>query len=184
MPGSGTAIVLLSGGIDSAACAHLLGRHLNVEGVHVSFGQESGPHELSAARAVAKHLRMPLHELTLSGAGSFSSGEIWARNAFLLTAALLATGGRATILAIGVHAGTPYFDCSPAFVQEINHLVQATTDGRVSVQAPFLEWSKGETIDYFLQSGIPLEMTYSCENGTLPPCGACLSCRDRVHLSC
>jgi 7-cyano-7-deazaguanine synthase len=153
-----------------------------VECVHVSFGQRSQAEELKAARAITRHLKLPLREIALSGAGTFPAGEIWGRNAFLLSVALLTSRSRPGLLALGVHAGTAYFDCSSVFIRDMNTLVQGTTDGRVSISAPFLEWSKGEVIDYFLKSGIPLDVTYSCENGTAPACGVCQSCLDRVHL--
>ena len=106
------------------------------------------------------------------------------RNSFLISAALFLTGGQAGLLGVGVHAGTSYYDCSEAFVACIGKLVAEQTDGRVSVVAPFVTWTKKDVYDYFVYSGLPIAATYSCESGTQPECGACASCRDRKALGC
>jgi 7-cyano-7-deazaguanine synthase len=31
---------------------------------------------------------------------------------------------------------------------------------------------------------LPVQLTYSCELGSVPPCGLCLSCADRRALGC
>ena len=98
--------------------------------------------------------------------------------------ALLLGGCREGLLVIGIYAGTPYFDCSPAFVARINPLIGECSSGRVSVLAPFVDWPKDEVYSYFLNARIPLERTYSCEAGVMPPCQDCASCKDRARLEC
>lgn len=182
---SGEAIVLLSGGLDSAACAHLLGRSgWLVRGLFLEYGQAAFEPERRAAAAVAAHLGIGLSELTTTGETGFAAGELTGRNAFFVFAALLtgriARGG----IVLGVHAGTPYYDCSPAFVKAADRLVAEHTDGRVRVLAPLLSWSKADVLAYCRKVGIPPELTYSCEAGTVPVCGRCASCQDRAALGC
>lgn len=182
---STTATVLMSGGIDSAACAHLLrSQGLAVGGLFIDYGQAAAEREARAVSSLAEYLGIAVRKIGLSGSPSSGPGEIVGRNAFLIFTALLQTRGRSNLLALGLHAGTPYYDCSETFVASVNRLVAEHTDGRVSVVAPFITWTKKDVYDYFVSARLPLEITYSCEAGTEPTCGACASCRDREALRC
>jgi 7-cyano-7-deazaguanine synthase len=179
------ATVLLSGGIDSAACA----RYLQDEGFRVScvfieYGQAAAGPERRAVTAVAELLRSNLSIISISSKRHFGAGEIVGRNAFLALAALTLCEVKSGVLALGIHAGTPYYDCGPAFLLSIDRVVAEYTDGCMRVVAPFISWTKQNTFDYYVRAGLPTTITYSCEAGTEPPCGACASCRDRRMLGC
>lgn len=176
--------VLLSGGIDSAAClAFYLAQGHDVSAVHVDYGQLARLGEMRAARAVADHLRVPLEVISICNARRKTGGEIVGRNALLISLALLEVGAASELLAIGVHSGTPYFDCTPRFVEMMNQLTGFQTDGKVQIAAPFVEWTKRQIWDFAKNNRIPLSLTYSCESGGHAPCGDCPSCKDvrRLH---
>lgn len=180
-----TATVLLSGGIDSAACVHFLQGHgHDVVGVFVDFGQAAAQQERQYAHLISDYFLTPLRIIQASTQETFGIGELAGRNAFLMFSAILLGGCREGPLAIGIHAGTPYFDCSSAFLARINPLILECSDGRVSVLAPFVDWSKDDVYSYFVNARIPLERTYSCEAGVVPPCKECASCKDRARLEC
>ncbi len=181
----GRATVLMSGGVDSAACAYFLrSQGMTVDGIFVDYGQAAALREAHAVAAVANYLALPMRQIRLLGTDPCDVGEVLGRNAFLLFAALVATRGRSELLALGVHAGTPYYDCSPAFVEIVGKAIAEHTDGRVSVVAPFVTWTKKDVFDYFRSAHLPVALTYSCEAGTEPTCGVCASCRDRKALGC
>lgn len=184
--GSGPrAIILMSGGIDSAACAyHMKEQGFNVEGVFIDFGQAAAAQEISAVEAMTHHLGMGLRKIAFDQPERRGAGELLGRNALLVFCALFFDKGAGDLLALGLHAGTPYFDSSEVFINTIGRLVAEHTDGRTNVVAPFITWTKRDVFDYAISAGLPLALTYSCEIGTSPPCGTCLSCRDRKALGC
>lgn len=176
--------LLLSGGIDSAAClSFYLAQGFTVECLHISFGQPSLARERTAATLLACHYGVPLRLLRWSSQmASFTTGEIVGRNAFLLFASLMEIGDRSGVLAIGIHAGTDYYDCSTSFL----HLMQTTINGycagRIRIAAPFIDWSKQHIYSFCDSTEVPIHLAYSCEKGTCAPCGLCLSCRDRKQI--
>ncbi len=176
--------LLLSGGIDSTAClAFYLKEGFHVECLHISFGQPASRHERIAAERVARHFDVPLKILRWSGSADFMAGEIVGRNAFFLLGALVEIGENTGILAIGIHAGTPYFDCSRAFLSSMQAVFDGYCDGQVRLAAPFIDWSKQQVFAFCKSEGVPIDLTYSCEKGMDQPCGECLSCRDRRALN-
>ena len=177
-------LVLMSGGIDSTACAHyFLERGNNVRGVFVDYGQVAREPEIEAVRAITQHLNIPLRLQSFDAARKFGPGEILGRNAFLIFAALMGEHPIQGILSLGVHQGTGYYDCGKDFVESANSIVQSYSAGSVALLCPFLSKSKSFIYGYSKNEGLPLSLTYSCELGTVPPCGHCSSCRDRHALS-
>ena len=179
------ALVLMSGGIDSSACGHFfLDQGLRVTGAFIDHGQAASSAEQRAVAAMAAYLKIPLKCFSLSGSEPFTFGELVGRNAFLAFSALFLMRAPPGVLAMGLHSGTPYYDCSPSFVESMARLIAEYTDGQTAFVAPFLTWRKRDVYDYFQNARLPLALTYSCESGSMPPCGACASCRDRRGLGC
>lgn len=179
------ATVLMSGGIDSAACAAFLtAQGFRISALFVDYGQAALKQEQAAVRLLATVLGIEVRELAFKGAAPFGPGELVGRNAFLVFAALFANRAQSNLIALGLHSGTPYYDCSPAFIDTINRAVAEHTDNAVQVIAPFVKWTKRDVYDYFMQAGLPIESAYSCETGGEPTCGSCASCLDRKALEC
>lgn len=177
-------VVLLSGGIDSSCCvAFYRQAGHEVTGVFVDYGQPVREPEERSATAIARHYAIPLHVIRLTRPSQISEGEIAGRNAFLVFAALLYQSLQSGLMALGIHAGSPYYDCSEHFIDHLNALLSGYSDGKVSVAAPFLEWSKKAVFDFCREAKVPVELTWSCEVGPLVPCGHCLSCEDRARLN-
>jgi 7-cyano-7-deazaguanine synthase len=146
------AIVLLSGGMDSATCladASRLG--YAVHALSVEYGQRHA-RELASARALAKHyrvrahtvLRLPLAPLLRSTLtrprsplprqgrrkGGIPSTYVPARNTILLALALgLAESERAEAIFLGVNAVdySGYPDCRPEFLAAFSKLARLAT---------------------------------------------------------
>jgi 7-cyano-7-deazaguanine synthase len=179
------ATVLLSGGVDSAACMKFLQlQGFEVHTLFIDYGQRAAVLERAAARALSENHKCPFEIVTVSGNSHFGNGELLGRNAFLIFTALFFLRDIPEVLALGLHSGTHYYDCSEAFLNLANRLVAEHTDGSLTVIAPFLTWQKKDVYKYFRESGLILDETYSCESGEPSGCGNCLSCRDRQGLEC
>jgi 7-cyano-7-deazaguanine synthase len=176
-------LVLLSGGVDSAASLQFLaemGRPLNA--VFVNYQQLALEAEANAAAIIARHYKVKLINIRCDGPWGPCSGLVPGRNAFLLATALMYAAPSVTGVAIGIHSGTMYPDCSPEFVRAMQATYDVYHKGRIQVVAPFISWTKGEIWAYASSSGVPLDLTYSCEAASRP-CGDCDSCVDRKALN-
>lgn len=180
-----SATVLLSGGADSAALMlFLTAQGFEVSGIFINFGQPAAEAEKAAVLRVSQRYGWHVQFISVDTGSDFGTGELIGRNAFLIYTALLSMHGRAGLLALGIHFGTSYYDCSEAFLSLAGRMVAETTDGRVVLVAPFLHWSKAELYRYFRTTGLDFSETYSCESGAQGGCGSCSSCLDREGFGC
>ena len=176
-------ILLFSGGLDSLACAQFyLNTNAFVTGLYVNYGQKSSCLEQEAALALSKRLGIRFKIITVEGGDKWGAGEVRGRNAFLLFLALMNCDNDTSIISMGIHSGTNYWDCSNAFIKQMQSMFDSLCGRRISIGCPFITFTKQEIYQYCIQEKLPISMTYSCENGTIPPCGTCLSCRDMGAL--
>lgn len=177
-------VVLLSGGLDSAACLHFLqDRGDAVSGLFVRYGQPAEQAELHAAQVIASHYAVLLREMEVRSLREPGAGFIPHRNLLLLVCGLLSMEPSSAVVALGIHAGTRYPDCSPQFINAFQDLVDMTTSGTTSITAPFLHWTKPEVLAYCRNVGVPVNLTWSCERSASVACRRCSSCRDREALN-
>jgi len=177
-------IVLLSGGIDSAACLkYYLDQDFDMTAVFINYGQRAKTFELKSAKKIAKFYNIKLAEISLQSKKLFFSGEILGRNALLVLIVIMIHPKYKGLISLGIHSGTPYYDCSEEFVNLINDLLKGYSNGEILLDAPFLKWNKNMIIQYCKDHNVPIDLTYSCENGEEHPCGRCLSCLDRRILN-
>jgi len=177
-------LILLSGGIDSSACINFYKENdCSVEALFIDHGQLAAAKEIDAARKIAAYFNIHLRCLRLLDAKKKKVGEIIARNAFLIQTALMECSRETNIIGLGIHAGTSYYDCSAPFLKSMQDVANGYTSGCVKIEAPFINWNKLDIWRYLIHNKIPYELTYSCEKGTDPPCGKCLSCQDIKELA-
>jgi len=104
-----TSIVLLSGGVDSAACInYYLDLDFEVNGLFLDYGQRAHNNERQSAEQIAAYYGIKLDQAPFSATKHYGPGEIRGRNAFLILAALLYYPRLKGIISIGIHSGTPY----------------------------------------------------------------------------
>jgi 7-cyano-7-deazaguanine synthase len=204
-----SAIVLLSGGLDSAtSLAIARSQGFKTFALSVHYGQRHAA-ELDAAKRVAAALGAHEHRVmgvNLAGIGGSAltdaavavpeaPGEgipvtyVPARNTLLLSLALgwAEVVGAADIF-VGVNAVdySGYPDCRPEFIRAFEQLAGLATKagvegGRLAIQAPLMTLSKAEIIRTGLGLGVDYGMTVSCYQAEADgrACGKCDSCRLR-----
>lgn len=71
------------------------------------------------------------------------------------------------LISIGIHSGTNYSDCSELFVDKLQNIFDLYCDGKISIDAPFLEWTKSDIWKFATENDVPIHLTYSCEKGEI-----------------
>lgn len=206
--GCAKAVVLLSGGMDSAVCLHdVHARGFAVYALSFRYGQRHRL-ELQAASAMAQALAVQSHLIFDLSAEAFGGSALTdavpvpkgggtgggipvtyvpARNTVFLSLALAwAETLGASDLFIGVNAVdfSGYPDCRPEFIEAFERLANvATRDGPYRIHAPLLHLSKADIIRRGLALGVDFSRTLSCydPDGEGLACGACDACRLRLE---
>ncbi len=207
-PGNPKAVVLLSGGLDSATVlAEAMAAGYECHSLAVDYGQRhraelDAAHRISRTLGVASHRVVSVDLRAIGGSAltddidvpeTESSGipvtYVPARNTLMLSLAL----GQAEVieardLFVGVNAVdySGYPDCRAQFIVAFEALCQVATragvDGeRFRVHAPLISLSKADIIRRGVSLGVDYSMTVSCYQADSDglACGRCDSCRLR-----
>ncbi|MBR8826555.1 MAG: 7-cyano-7-deazaguanine synthase QueC [Gomphosphaeria aponina SAG 52.96 = DSM 107014] len=203
------AVVLLSGGLDSATTA-AIAISAGYEAIALSFryGQRH-LRELQAATKILKKLGIQEHfivdiNLAQWGGSSLTDGSLSlpqdgvkpgiipstyvpGRNTVFIAIALsLAEAKNAEAIYLGINAidYSGYPDCRPeylaAYQQLANLASKVGVEGKApQLVAPLVQDSKIDIVRRAVKLGVPIEDTWSCYQGGETPCGLCDSCRIR-----
>jgi 7-cyano-7-deazaguanine synthase len=203
------AIVLLSGGLDSAtALAIARSEGFACHTLAVGYGQRHSA-ELAAAQRISRDLGATEHRqmhVDLAGIGgsaltdmaiavpvSPTSGipvtYVPARNTLLLSLALgwaEVIGARDIFIGVNAVDYSGYPDCRPEFIGAFEAMAQLATragveGAKVRIRAPLQQLSKARIIRTGVQLGVDYAATVSCYQATSDgrACGRCDSCRLR-----
>lgn len=174
--------LLASGGIDSTALIDFyLRRNVEVRCIHFQYGQPSSESEREAVAKVCNYYRVENTIIHMGFPITKRKDEFLGRNAlFVLIASSLQLPP--TRIALGIHYGSEYYDCTRAFIDDCQHMLDGYFAGTVNLEAPFIDFSKRDIIEYCNINNVPINLTYSCQRQNNTPCGRCNSCRDRQEL--
>jgi 7-cyano-7-deazaguanine synthase len=204
------AVVLLSGGLDSATVLALArARGFECYALSVHYGQRHSA-ELEAAKRIALSLGAREHRIMgvdLAGIGGSALTDaaiaipespttgipityVPARNTLLLSLALgwAEIVGAADIF-VGVNAVdySGYPDCRPQFIEAFENLARLATKAGVEgvpfkIQAPLIDMSKADIIRAGAELGVDYRITVSCYQAGPDgtACAKCDSCRLRA----
>ena len=204
------AVVLLSGGMDSAtAASEARDRGYEIYALHTSYGQRTEDRELECARRLADELgaadflRVETGHLAAIGDSSLTDDDVDVaeadlesdeipssyvpfRNANLLSMAVsYAEATDCDAVFVGAHSEdfSGYPDCRPAFFEAFERIVDVGTkpETDISIEAPFVEWSKTEIAERGVDLEVPYEHTWSCYRANEPACGTCDACAFRLQ---
>ena len=126
-----TFIVMASGGIDSSTLLWLCFKQgIEPSGLFVDYGQAAAQSESLAVARLCSELKVPWRRVRYDGS-RFGPGEIRGRNAYLLHTALMEFPTKTGVVALGIHAGTGYDDCSPDFIDAMQRSYEIHTRARL-----------------------------------------------------
>ncbi|MCP3662189.1 MAG: 7-cyano-7-deazaguanine synthase QueC [Gammaproteobacteria bacterium] len=205
------AVVLLSGGLDSAtALAIARDQGFECYALSMQYGQRHGS-ELDAAQQIAQlggakeHKTIPI-ALDAFGGSALTDSDIAvpeeesegipvtyvpARNTIFLSLALgwaEVLGARDIFIGVNAVDYSGYPDCRPEFIQAFQELANLATKAgvegeRFQIHTPLIDLTKGEIIQRGCELGVDYSLTISCyqADDEGAACGLCDSCRLRAQ---
>jgi 7-cyano-7-deazaguanine synthase len=205
-----SAVVLVSGGMDSATAAfEAQQRGYDLYFLHTTYGQQTADKESECARRLADYmdvadfLHIETDHLARIGASSLTDDSIEVeevdldsdeipssyvpfRNSNLLSMATsYAEANNCGAVFIGAHSEdySGYPDCRPVFFDAFQQVIDVGTKPETSIElvAPFVDWTKTEIAERGLELDVPYEMTWSCYRENAPACGTCDACAYRLN---
>ncbi|MEY2721721.1 MAG: hypothetical protein RL597_1166 [Pseudomonadota bacterium] len=203
------AVVLLSGGLDSATVLSMaVEQGFDAYALSVHYGQRHSA-ELAAAERVARGLGAREHRIMgvdLAGIGGSALTDpaiavptaavegipityVPARNTLMLSLALgwaEVLGAEAIFIGVNAVDYSGYPDCRPEFISAFTEVARLGTrvgieGSPIRIEAPLVRLSKAEIIREGLRRGVDFSLTVSCYQAdeTGRACGRCDSCRLR-----
>lgn len=204
------AIVLVSGGLDSAVCLAEAVLDYDVSLLHINYGQRTEARELAAFRALADHYGLARRlvadisylreiggsslvdrdlevETGLPEAGQqVPSTYVPFRNAHILCVGVSwaeVIGAEALFIGAVQEDGSGYPDCRQEFYDKFAAAAEAGTrpETHIAIRTPLIRMTKADIVRRGLELGAPLHLTWSCYTDSDRACGICESCRLRLR---
>jgi 7-cyano-7-deazaguanine synthase len=202
------AVVLLSGGMDSAVCAALAARDFDAAALHVSYGQRTQDREqqsflgICEVLGIRERLIVRNEALRAIGGSALTDPNIAVpqshtlgrdipvtyvpfRNAHFLSVAVSwaeVMGARKIFIGAVEQDSSGYPDCRPAYYDAFNQVIKAgTKEGKIEIVTPLIHLRKAEIVGLGLELGAPFHLTWSCYSREDQACGVCDSCALRLR---
>ncbi len=204
------AVVLLSGGMDSALCAALaLDTGYAINALHLNYGQRTQGRELESFRRLAEHYKaadtliVDVSHFSAIGGSSLTdrsiqvtkanllSGEIPSsyvpfRNGNILSIAASwaeAIGAEAIFIGAMQLDSSGYPDCRRVFFDSFEQSINLGTKPgtNIKIETPLIDLTKKDIVQLGLKLGVPFELTWSCYSDSDTACGVCDSCALRLR---
>lgn len=189
-------VVALSGGLDTTSLlAKILAEWSPDDGVPAdqilavgfSYGVKHNRYKNQAAWEIARYYNIPLRLIDLTGVlDGFKNSRAGSPNCnTIFTSVLVGVAesvGAATAY-IGINSG----DCDspdrrPDWFDYVRSTLFLSTDGKVSLSAPFLYDCKETVVKSGLLVGAPYHLTRTCRKAQPLPCGHCEGCEERRNV--
>jgi 7-cyano-7-deazaguanine synthase len=203
-----SAVVLLSGGMDSCVCAALAVQEFSAAAVHISYGQRTEDREQRAFLEICDRLgirdKLMVRNEALGAIGGSALTDrdiavpesrmighevpvtyVPFRNAHFLSVAVSwaeVLGAAKVYVGAVEQDSSGYPDCRPAYYRAFNEVVKTgTKDGRIEIVTPLIGLRKSEIVRLGLELGAPFDLTWSCYCREDRACGVCDSCVLRLR---
>jgi len=173
------AVVLLSGGIDSAVALAWAKARYKVAAALSCEVTGRPRREARACTAVAKRAGVRLIRVKTPFLRPRPSGYAPARNLVLHAIALSVAedlGAHAVVAGHNRSDASFFEDARPAYFRRLERLGRG-----IRILLPFARYTDADVIALGARWGVPLELTWSCYRDGLRPCGRCSACRGRIE---
>jgi len=195
------AVVLLSGGIDSATALYWALQQtphiysMNIRYAQASYQEANASNSLATAAKVREHLTVSLPfykdiqaRYHPKQSRNITTAYVPARNTiFYGIAAAYAEALEIDTIVFGSNADDTKElpDATQDFIQKMNELLKIGTragaDGTpIRIVNPLINHSKVEVLKLALELEVPLGITWSCHQDVQIPCGKCRGCHNRL----
>ena len=198
-----SAVVLFSGGLDSAVALWWAKRKWKIYALTFKYGKLNS-NEVRSARRLAKRAEVAQHFVVdvrflkqvselrrrLANQGldlsSFPPTYVPGRNTiFLGIAAHYAETYNAKHIITGHIGRDPFPDSKPAYIRAMNNALSQASWLRGKrgphITTPFERSKKEDVVRLALKLEVPLNLTWSCHRNGKRPCGKCQGCLDRTR---
>ena len=204
------AIILISGGMDSAVCAGIAkSEGFDIYGLHINYGQRTEKRELKAFNDICDYynakdrLIVDISHLVSIGGSSLTDKNIQVtkanleskdipssyvpfRNANILA---IATSWAEVISAEAIFIGameedsSGYPDCRKVFFSAFQETINTGTkpETKINIYTPIIDMSKKDIIILGGKIDVPFHLTWSCYQNEDYACGECDSCALRLR---
>ncbi len=198
------AVVLLSGGMDSAVTLYIAKQDYSCHALIFDYGQKAFK-EIGCASKIAEVSGSPFQVLRISlpwkgsalldrsidvpagdvsGGGKIPATYVPARNIIFLSYAISfaeAMGAETVFIGAQQVDFSNYPDCRSSFFESFQEAIRLGTKegmegGGIRISTPVINKTKREIIETGIMLGVPFEHTWSCYRGDMAPCGSCESC--------
>ena len=205
-----TAVVLLSGGMDSCVTLALaIEQGFSVAALHVNYGQRTQQRELLAFTEICNHysvnkrLVVDISHLAAIGGSSLTDTTIPVenytgdtqhiptsyvpfRNANILAIATSwaeVLGANALFIGAVEEDSSGYPDCREVFFQAFQTMIATGTkpETNIRIHTPLIHLSKAQIVLEGTRVQAPLHLSWSCYKSENKACGTCDSCTLRLR---
>jgi len=204
-----SAIVLVSGGLDSCLAAAIAIQDCEPAFLHLNYGQRTEKREKRAFTEIAeyyqinKSLEVDMKHFAVIGGSSLTDEDLPVdkanlenkdipqsyvpfRNANILAIATSwAEVIGATKIVIGAveEDSSGYPDCRQSFFEAFNHVIATGTKPETDIRiiTPLIQMSKRQIIEKSIDLKAPVHLTWSCYQNDEKACGVCDSCALRLR---
>ena len=204
-----TAVVALSGGMDSCVTAAIASKDYNLALIHINYGQRTEErelksfHDISDFYGIEKKLVIDFTHFKKIGGSSLTdknikisqadlenqnipSSYVPFRNANILSACVSwaeVIEAQAVFIGAVYEDSSGYPDCRPEFFESfenaVNNGTKPTTE--LKIITPIINMSKKEIVLKGFELNAPFQLTWSCYQNEDEACGVCDSCALRLR---
>lgn len=205
------AIILLSGGLDSAVSLAKAVKRIKVKlALTFDYDQKASSKEILAASLIARYYKVPhqvvklpwltditktslvfkekeIPEFDFNKSNSKKTAkEVWVPNrngVFINIAASFAESLTYKYIVCGFNKeeGETFPDNSEEFLRAANKVLEYSTLNKVRVLSFVIKLNKKEIVAEGLKLGVPFEYLWSCYEGREKMCGKCESCQRTIR---